>query len=57
MLLVYGQYKYFYNVGSTREAKSIPALKDYMFYPLEVVSHYRDPQLQVGEIYSYFLTL
>ena len=25
------------------------------FHPLEVVSRYRDPQLQVGENYSYFL--
>ena len=23
------------------------------FHPLEVVSHYRDPQLQVGENYPY----
>ena len=27
------------------------------FHPLEVVSHYRDPQLQVGEIYSYLFNL
>ena len=27
------------------------------FYPLEVVSRYRDPQLQVGENYSYLFNL
>ena len=26
------------------------------FHPLEVVSRYRDPQLQVGDKYSYFLS-
>ena len=26
-------------------------------YPLEVVSHYRDPQLQVGGNYSYLFDL
>ena len=26
------------------------------FHPFEVVSRYRDPQLQVGENYSYFET-
>ena len=28
-----------------------------IFYPLEVVSRYRDPQLQVGKNYSYLLNL
>ena len=27
------------------------------FHPLEVVSRYRDTQLQVGEIYSYLFNL
>ena len=27
------------------------------FHPLEVVSRYRDPQLQVGENYSYLFNL
>ena len=27
------------------------------FRPLEVLSHYRDPQLQVGENYSYLFNL
>ena len=30
---------------------------DLMFHPLEVVSRYRDPQLQVGENYSYLFIL
>ena len=28
-------------------------LNNLIFHPLEVVSHYRDSQLQVGENYSY----
>ena len=32
-----------------------PAKLNYLnFYPFEVVSRYRDPQLQVAENYSYF---
>ena len=30
---------------------------DIIFHPIEVVSRYRDPQLQVGENYSYLFNL
>ena len=34
----------------------LPTKSSYLnFYPLEVVSRYRDPQLQVGENYSQYL--
>ena len=37
---------------------AIPALKRLKnFHPLEVVSRYRDPQLQVGENYSHLFNL
>ena len=32
-------------------------LNNINFYPLEVVSRYRDPQLQVGKNYSYMFAL
>ena len=32
-------------------------LNNLFFHPLEVVSRYRDPQLQVGEIYSHLFNL
>ena len=32
-------------------------LGHFNFHPLEVVSRYRDPQLQVGENYSYLFSL
>ena len=36
----------------------LPATLSYLnIHPLEVVSRYRDPQLQVGENYSYLLNL
>ena len=38
------------NCGLTLKAIELNNLH---FYPLEVVSRYRDQQLQVGEIYSY----
>ena len=37
---------------------SLPAKLSHLnFHPLEVVSRYRDPQLQVGENYSYLIDL
>ena len=36
----------------------LPAKLSYLnFHPLEVVSRYRDPQLQVGENYSYLFII
>ena len=32
---------------------NINMIKIFNFYPLKVVSRYRDPQIQVGENYSY----
>ena len=32
-------------------------LHHFIFYPLEIVSRYRDPHIQVGEYYSFFLFL
>ena len=32
---------------------NINMIKTFNFYPLKVVSRYRDPQIQVGENYSY----
>ena len=36
---------------------STAKLNELNFHPLEVVSRYRDPQLQVGENYSYLFIL
>ena len=36
---------------------STAKLRYFSFYPLEVVSRYRDPQLQVTEKYSHLITL
>ena len=42
----------------TRHINPYPAKKIYLtFHPLEVVSRYRDPQLQVGENYAYVFIL
>ena len=38
-------------------ATILTKLKNLNFHPLEVVSRYRDPQLQVGENYSYLYNL
>ena len=37
--------------------KAVARLCNLNFHPLEVVSRYRDPQLQVGENYSYLFSL
>ena len=34
-----------------------PYIKKIFYYPLEAVSRYSDPQLQVGENYPYLLYL
>ena len=41
----------FYN--DTVIIQTLSVLHDLNFHPLEVVSRYREPQLQVGENYSY----
>ena len=44
--------------GSMSIIKPYPAKLIYLnFHPLEVASRYRDPQLQVGENYSYLFNL
>ena len=62
MLRVYGHYKYFYSYSAGIDFtiwrpqilafNPRPAKLIYLnFHPLEVVSRYRDPQLQVDENY------
>ena len=42
------------DLDNTWKVNSPPAKHSYRnFHPLEVVSRYRDPQLQVGENYLY----
>ena len=49
------------NVTAYREFQLAPALNalvaNFLFYPLEVVSRYRDPQLEVGENSTFLLNL
>ena len=46
------------NNGSLRFFHPLSAeLKNLIFHQIEVVSRYRDPQLQVGENYSYLFNL
>ena len=47
-----------YNALATCSLNSLPIKSSYLFFhSLKVVSRYRDPQLQMGENYSYLFNL